>query len=166
MPCSPPMAFCSTVGHAIFQTAARWGLRRSSDRTCGASRPAADGEAATAQPASCSSEPDPPAADGGRNRRGRHGVRQIITRRLSPHRSFRTAPHVGVREDDGGLALQRIEIAALESFAGLRRGQQLLDLIDQRRGVGVGRRRIRSRRSRRCGRRARRTSAATRTRDR
>ena len=52
------------------------------------------------------------------------------------------APYVGVGHDDGGLALQRVEVAALKAFAGFRCGQQLLDLIDERGGIRVSRRRI------------------------
>ena len=46
-------------------------------------------------------------------------------------------------EDDGGLALQGFVVTALEAFAGFRGRQQVLDLIDERGGVGVSGRRIR-----------------------
>jgi hypothetical protein len=47
-----------------------------------------------------------------------------------------------VRENDRGLPLQRLVVTALKSLAGLRCRQQLLDLLDERRRVGVGRGRI------------------------
>jgi hypothetical protein len=44
-----------------------------------------------------------------------------------------------VGEHDRRLALQRVEIAAGEAVSVFGRGQQLLDLIDERHGHGAGR---------------------------
>ena len=60
----------------------------------------------------------------------------------SAHLADRAAD-VGVRQDDGGLALEGVEIPALKSFAGFGGGQELLDLVYEGRGIGVGGGRIR-----------------------
>src|SRR6185295_18205031 len=114
MPWRPPIAFCSTVGQAIFQTAGASGpstIDRSKRRS---------GRAAAAAGAAAPGTPT-----------GSSGADSAETScvKTSLDFPFECALDVGMGKDDGRLALQRFEIAPLEPFAVLGGRQQPIDLL-------------------------------------
>lgn len=131
MPCRPPIAFCRTVGQAIFQTAGTIGPSTIDRSKLGRFLA---GAAAIVAAGVTRAE----VAAGAAARRS-EGTIARDHNSLLPHR-LDGAADVGMGHDDGRLALERVEIAAVKTFAVLRRGQQLFNLVDERRGICIGRR--------------------------
>ena len=128
------MAFCRTLGHAIFHTAGTIGpstMERSN------ARPPFDAGTATAGKRAAGDAVAASAAEAGLTM-GRSDNPSVLAHR------FQDPPHVGMGEHDGGLALERLVVAVLEPFASLgRRGQKAIDLFGQHGCVGIGRGRVR-----------------------
>ena len=142
MPCSPPIAFCNTVGQAIFQTARA--MRPFDDASDRVRRRGRRRYLDPRRPASGADEPGAvsPAADGPRWEALTGMISESLNPRYVSSQRLDGASDVGMCKHDRWLPLQRVEVAPCERLASLGGRQEPLDLIDERGGVGRRRRRF------------------------